>query len=105
MKSNFKKGEKMKVREKMLTFLLLIMAASTTVFAATGPFEAFKGSFIEQAQNYVLPVLIMITIIAAGVTYMKTKDWIISLVTGGISTAIIGGAVTLATKFSDFNIS
>ncbi len=95
----------MSVRKKILTFLLLAMAASTTVFASTGPFEAFKGSFIQQAQNYVLPILIMITIIAAGVTYMKTKDWIISLVTGGISAAIIGGAVTLATKFADFNMS
>lgn len=95
----------MKTKEKILTFMLLIMAASNTMFAATGPFEAFKDSFIQQAQNYVLPILIIITIIAAGITYMKTKDWIISLVTGGISAAIIGGAITLATKFVDFNLS
>jgi len=95
----------MKVKEKVLTILLLAMAATTSVFAAIGPFEAFKGSFIQQAQNYVVPVILVITIIAAGITYMKTKDWVISLVTGGISAAIIGGAITLATKFADFNLS
>ncbi len=95
----------MKTKEKVITSLLLLMGLSTTVFASAGPFEAFKDSFIQQAQQYVVPILIIITIIAAGITYMKTKDWIISLVTGGISAAIIGGAVTLATKFIDFNLS
>ncbi len=95
----------MKIKEKIIIFVLLLMGLSTTVFAATGPFEAFETSFIQQAQQYVVPILIIVTIIAAGITYMKTKDWIISLVTGGISAAVIGGAVTLAAKFVDFNLS
>ena len=95
----------MNTKEKLITIVLLMMGLVTTVSAATGPFEAFKDSFIQQAQQYVVPILIIITIIAAGITYMKTKDWIISLVTGGISAAIIGGAITLATKFVDFNLS
>ncbi len=92
-------------KQKYVIFAVLVLSYATSVFAATGPFSAFEASFFAQAKQYVLPVVLMVTIVAAGITYMKTKDWVVSLVVGGISAGIIGGAIQLASSFADFNLS
>lgn len=92
------------MKNKLFTkfFLLLSIFSSSLFAAAVGPIESFKVAFIDQSTNYAVPVILFVVLIATAITYMKTKDWTISLVTGAISAALIGGASSLLTSFSGF---
>ncbi|WP_152182876.1 hypothetical protein [Sulfurimonas indica] len=89
------------VIKKMVLFMLALGALATNSFAA-GPIDAFKTTFLDQSTQFAVPVILFLVLIAAAITYMRTKDWTISLVVGGISAAIIGGAASLVTSFSGF---
>lgn len=87
--------------KKFLSLLMLCVAFASSAFA-DGPVDSFKTAFLDQSTQFAVPVILFMVLIAAAITYMKTKDWTISLVVGGIAAAIIGGAASLTTSFSAF---
>jgi len=89
----------------LILFMILGIGLAMNLFAATDPFAIFKNNFFAEAKTYAIPVLLLVTLGATGITYMQTKDWTKSLVVGGISAAILGGSATLADYFGayDFN--
>jgi len=98
----------MKENKKAVQFLkifVLFVLFGSVAYATTEPFAAFHDTFINQAKSYIIPLLSIVTIVAGGTTYMKTKDWTISLIVAAIAAALIGGAPDIATKFRDFTIT
>jgi len=93
------------VASRIKFFTLLFMMFGSYAFGADSPIEAFKDTFFTQVQNYVIPVILIVTLVASGITFMKTKDWTMSLVVGAIAGAIVGGSPSLVAMFTDFNIS
>jgi hypothetical protein len=91
-----------KTNYAVLFFYMLFLGVN--LLFASDPIGDFKTTFWEQVQSYIIPIILIVTIIASGITYMKTKDWTISLVVGAIVAAIVGGAPSLAEKFASFNI-
>jgi len=87
--------------KKIFVALLALMALASSALA-DGPIESFKTTFLDQSTQFAIPVILFLVLVAAAITYMKTKDWTISLVVGAISAAIIGGASSLVTSFSSF---
>ena len=90
--------------KKIFVALLALVAFTSNAFA-DGPIEDFKTTFLDQSTEFAVPVVLFMVLVAAAITYMKTKDWTISLVVGAISAAIIGGAASLVTSFSSFTFS
>ena len=92
--------EKIMKRSSFLTKVFGMMAiTAANVYAEESAAEKFYTVLEEQTNSYIVPSIILIIVIASAITYMKTKDWTVSLVTGAISAAIIGGVKTLVDAF------
>jgi len=76
-----------------------IILAGTAASATSTAGEVFKDALMTQTEDYVIPSIILLIIVASVIAYMKTKDWTTTLVAGAISAAILAGASTFVTSF------